>query len=254
MSLEIPPYLSPSSIDTFRTCPLKYKFSKIDKLVDLPSEATVLGNFVHDVLEDLFNLEPTERTKSNAMKLLADQWASNWEAQVLTLDPVPDIKLFKWKARWCVENYFEMESPSEIEPYGMETEIPLVEVAGIPIKGFIDRWDPVDGGIRVVDYKTGKSPKPKYQDGKFQQLLIYADALETMTGQPAKKTALLFVKDKNTLERDVTPVDIGKMRDVVKGTYEGILERCEAEFFEPKKQILCDYCSYRSICPAWSRK
>ena len=254
MSLEIPEYLSPSSIDTFKTCPLKYKFSKIDKLLDLPSEATVLGNFVHDVLEDLFHLEPTDRTQVNAMRLLAEQWTRYWEDQVNSLDPIPDIKLFKWKARWCVENYFEMESPDQISPHGMETEIPLVEVAGIPIKGFIDRWDPLDGGIRVVDYKTGKSPKPKYQDGKFQQLLIYADALETMTGKPAKSTALLFVKDKMTLEREVTPVDLNKMRDTVKSTYEGILERCEAEHFEPKKQILCDWCSYKSICPAWGAR
>ena len=44
-----PPHLSPSSMGTFEQCPLKFKYSKIDMLKDDPTEATLMGNFVHDV-------------------------------------------------------------------------------------------------------------------------------------------------------------------------------------------------------------
>ncbi|MGA0152949.1 MAG: PD-(D/E)XK nuclease family protein, partial [Ilumatobacteraceae bacterium] len=51
--LTPPAYLSPSSIGTYRDCPQKFKFSRIDGLKEPPTWATHLGTFVHDVLEHL---------------------------------------------------------------------------------------------------------------------------------------------------------------------------------------------------------
>jgi len=244
--------MSPSSIETFRQCPLKYKLSRIDKLVDPPQDYTVRGNFVHSTLEDLFALPPEERTVGRARVLMAERWDSEYRDR--SEEVTRDLKMMKWSSWWCIENYFQMEDPTAIEitPEQIETEIPLVEVAGVPIKGFVDQWRIEDGGLTVRDWKTGKTPRPKYRHGKFIQLLIYADALQTMFDIPAKKLSLYFVKDKVKLEKDVVEEDVAEMRSIVSSSHQGVLERCQSGEFEPVPQVLCDWCSYKSICPAWT--
>lgn len=261
--LEVPEYLSPSSIETFQICPLKYKLSRVDHISEPPTEATVLGNYVHDVLEELLKLPPKERTLAAGKKMLAYLWdfipdpkdesSESWGEKASKLvASVEDLRKFRWRAWWCVENWFKMENPPEIVYGGLETSI-LTTIEGVPIKGFVDRWDPLDDGFEILDYKTGKTPQPKYQGKKFQQLLIYATALEDSLEMEAKRTTLLFVKDGTTLTQEVTPVFIKKTRDLIRDTYNAVIDRCEAGLFEPTANALCqDWCSYKPICPLWN--
>ncbi len=253
--LAMPEYLSPSSIDTFNTCPLKYKLSKIDKMSEPPSEASILGNFVHDVLEDLHNIEdPSLRTLQMAKSLLREQWNAKWGELISELvDSEQKLKEFRWKAMWCIEGYFKMEDPATVKSGGRETAL-YNDINGVVIKGFVDRWDFLDDGISVVDYKTGKSPALKYQEKKFIQLLIYAFILAKELELEAKEVKLLFVKDGVTLAAQVTDENISVMSDYVTKTYEEILKRCKSGNFEPKPNGLCEnYCSFRPICPAHNK-
>lgn len=254
MLLEPPPYLSPSSLETFQQCPLKYKLSRIDKLVEAPSEPAHVGNYVHDVLEDLMKLPADERTMFRAKKLLAEQWNIQWAKKAAEVVQTEDeMRAFRWKAFWAVENYFSIEDPTLIVVGATETPIELVPVGGVPIKGFIDRWDPEGDGFRISDYKTGKTPRPQHRDKKFQQLLIYADALSTMMGISPKSLHLLYIKDGTRLQRMVTTKDINTMRNTVSETYKAVLSRCETGVFEPIVNSLCGYCSFKPICPAWKK-
>lgn len=266
--LEVPAYLSPSSIETFQICPLKYKLSRIDHLSDPPTEATVLGNYVHDALEELLKLDPLERTESAAKSILSRIWtepvdpsnpeAVSWGEQASRLIPTEeDMRKFRWRAWWCVENYFKMEDPQQVEYGGLETSLAypetgeLVRVDGVPVKGFVDRWDYDGDGFNIVDYKSGKSPQPRYQQKKFQQLLIYATAMQTLLDMEPHHMSLMYVKDALTLTQEVTPVAIRKTEMMVSGTYSKIEQYCAAGEFPAVTNPLCNWCSYKSICPAW---
>lgn len=251
VKLEPPPYMSASSIETFLQCPLKYKLSKIDKLADPPTVHTVLGNFVHSVMEDLFALPPEERTLRAVRPLLAARWEGEYKE--LAASVTEELREMKWKAVWCMENYFKMEDPTQVDvtEANIETEL-NVEVAGVPIKGFVDQWRELGDGLLIRDWKTGKTPgKPEWAEPKYRQLLIYADGLSTVLDRPAKLISLYFVADKTKLEREVTDENLDEMRAVVAKVRSGVLERCETGVFEPVPQTLCRYCSYKSICPAW---
>ena len=69
MTATPPPHLSPSSMGTFRQCPLKWKYNKIDKIPDPSGKEALMGNFVHDVLEELYGLPPEERSQAQAQSL-----------------------------------------------------------------------------------------------------------------------------------------------------------------------------------------
>jgi len=68
------PSLSPSRAADFKTCPLLYRFRSIDRLPEQPSPDQARGTLVHAVLERLFDLPPTERTREQAAALIEPQW------------------------------------------------------------------------------------------------------------------------------------------------------------------------------------
>ena len=50
-------------MSTFRQCPLKFKYNKIDKIPAPSGKEALMGNFVHDVLEELYGLPPEDRSQ-----------------------------------------------------------------------------------------------------------------------------------------------------------------------------------------------
>ncbi len=253
LALEPPPYLSPSSISTFQQCPLKYKYSRIDKMQEPPTEATLRGNFVHSILEEMYGFPPETRTLNNVKNIAKEIWEGEYLEKVSPYVRGEEaLRLFRWSSWWCVENLFKMENPSELHFEGIETEL-NDKIDGVAIKGFIDRWRRTPDGIIVGDYKTGKSPAPRFQEDKYFQLFLYAYVLEMQLGEKVKEIELLFIKDEKRLAREVTDSDRENVRATVVSVRKQIDERCASGEFEPIKHRLCDWCSFKSICPIWSK-
>lgn len=259
--LERPKHLSPSSLDTFQTCPLKYRLSRIEKLGEGSTEAQVVGNYVHDVLESLLSQPAHTRTIQAAKELLKHHWLAerfdeegkalpSWGEQLTEIEPNEEkLRQIRWRCWWAVENYFRIEDPTKVNVGEAETRID-VEIAGVPVHGFVDRWDLDGNRVNITDYKTGKTPKKPYQAKKFQQLLIYADAIsQTLDREPHLMT-LLFLKEGHRLQQNVTQENLDDMRYTLSSVWDAITARCEAEYFEPTPSVLCGWCDFKPICPA----
>lgn len=251
--LKAPPALSPSSIATFQQCPLKFKISRIDRIFEPPTEATELGTFVHSVLEALFELPAEMRTLDSARELIRRVWADGGEQAALAVVSDPDkLRAYRWRAWWCVENYFAMEDPSKLHPEGTESNV-HGQLGIATIRGIVDRWHrDRTGSVVVSDYKTGKTPRPQYEGDKFFQLMIYAALIEAAQDVRVKTVELLYLKDGVKLTRPVTRSALKKVVDVVSEVQAGIDQRCAAGSFEPQPSRLCDWCSYKPTCPAWA--
>ena len=122
------------------------------------------------------------------------------------------------------------------------------------LRGFIDRYSQTDGkmSLTVSDYKTGKTPKYDL-DEKFSQLLIYAKLLINLGVGDVDKVELLYLKEGVKLTREVTHSEIVKLEEMIQETKSQIDEKCRTGEFEPKTSFLCNFCSYKRICPAWRR-
>lgn len=251
--LVAPEYLSPSSIATFLQCPLKYKFSRIDGIKEPPTEATLLGNFVHEVLETFYSLEPSERTVPMARSISAAVYPKYEEdiSNVLRGNP-ESIRSLRWRAWWCVENLMAMEDVASMNFDGIETELDA-EIDGVRIKGFVDRWHESEGAIVIGDYKTGKVPREPWMDDKFDQLLIYGIILSESMGKQLKSVELLYVAHGQRLKKTPTAEDIKKVKDMIVQTRKEIDSRCESGVFEAKRSNLCGWCHFKTICPEWSK-
>ena len=120
------------------------------------------------------------------------------------------------------------------------------------MRGFIDRYSQTEGkmSLTVSDYKTGKTPKYDL-DEKFSQLLIYAKLLINLGVGDVDKVELLYLKDGVKLTREVTHSEIVKLEEMIRETKAKIDEKCKTGEFEAKTSFLCNFCSYKRICPAW---
>ena len=81
-----------------------------------------------------------------------------------------------------------MENPQGFDAYECEMYVDTVLPNGVPVRGFIDRVDVAPTGeVRVVDYKTGKKPKPQWShDAQFQMrfyALVYWRLFDTIPSQ-----------------------------------------------------------------------
>ena len=121
--------------------------------------------------------------------------------------------------------------------------------------GYIDRLM-LDGDTAcVTDYKTGKTPRAQYVDQKFFQLIIYTQLLSSIgISAESYDVELLYLKDGVRFVKSVTANDIEVVTETLQATRAGIEDRCRAGEFEPKTSMLCNWCGFKNICPAWKKK
>ena len=251
-ALSPPEYLSPSSVGTWQQCPLKFKYGRIDKIPDPPTEATILGNFVHDVLEGLLRLGSEDRNVSAARNIMRTLWDDDYGPRVIDIigNDSKVVHEFRWRAWWCIENYFTMEDPAVVQFDGLEDYV-VGSIDGAPVRGYIDRWHRTNDGIVIGDYKTGKTPRPQWRGDKFQQLAIYALLLEQIHNEPISNMELLYLKDGVRLSEKPKPATLDVVTESVKTTHVELGAACASGEFEARPSRLCDWCAYKTFCPAW---
>ena len=249
-----PKYLSPSSVSTFQQCPLRYRYSRIDKLPEPSTEAQVLGSMTHEVLELLMVFPPEERTLTVARNLLLNRWKERWQTEVAELGLGDyDQHMLRWNVWRCVENYFALEDPTTITLDGIECRLEA-KINDVPMLGILDRWHTTPEGAVISDYKTGKVASKRYDGEKRQQLMIYVDLHETIYNSKVITAELIYLK--NTGKRvtyDPTPEARAEMRQAVTTVWAEVARACETGEFETRKTRLCDWCSYKGMCPAWRK-
>ena len=252
--LNAPDYLSPSSIATFHQCPYKYKLSRIDGIKEPPTEHTLLGNYVHSVLENFYRLEQNERTVPAIKEIFRSVWEDYVDDVKIVYKREPkNVHLLRLRAWYCIENLMKMEDVSSVQFDGIETELDAL-VDGVKIKGFVDRWNKKDDdSIVISDYKTGKVPAKRWQDDKFDQLLIYAVVLSELLDKNIASLELLYVAHGEKLTKTPTIQDIERTKSTIVETRRQIDERCESGIFETKRSKLCSYCYFKTVCPEWSK-
>ncbi|MDO4887134.1 MAG: PD-(D/E)XK nuclease family protein [Actinomycetaceae bacterium] len=247
--------LSPSRAKDFKQCPLLFRLRVIDRITEPPSLEMLRGTLVHSVLEHLYDLPAHRRTEAAAQELLPVRWRAHLQRRPADGDLFEDANhVERWlsDASELIGNYFRMEKPSFLEPAARESFVNAKLPSGLAIRGIIDRVDRApDGSLRIVDYKTGKSPNPRFQDDALFQMRFYAAAIHFSRGILPRRTQLIYLKDGRTLTYDPVPQDVGAVERELDGLWSSIEERLDTGVFEPKASRLCDWCHFKQYCPEY---
>ena len=204
--------LSPSRAGDFMTCPLLYRYRSIDRLPQSPSSAAVRGTLVHAVLERLFDLPAADRTPEAAATLLAPEWARLQEQEPEVAGLFTDEKeLGAWltSAKALLEGYFTLEDPRRLDPAERESFVEVVLPGGLRLRGIVDRLDVApNGALRLVDYKTGRSPGEAFEGKALFQMKFYALVLWRTRGAIPKLLQLMYLGDREILRYSPDEADL----------------------------------------------
>jgi putative RecB family exonuclease len=249
--------LSPSRAADFKSCPLLYRFRCIDHLPQTPSLAATRGTMVHAVLEALFDLPAAERTLNAARELLPAAWqrlrTEEPAVDQLFVGDVDGDEFAEWmaSAAMLLGNYFALEDPSRLEPAAREQLIEVV-VDGLRMRGYVDRLDVTAGGdIRVVDYKTGATPREAYEAKALFQMKFYALVLWRTRGVVPRQLRLIYLADTDTLSYAPEPEELERFERTVLAIWAAIQRAMQERDFRPNPSRLCEWCDHKPICPAW---
>lgn len=253
MPLTPPATLSPSKVATYTQCALRFRYTAIDRLPEPPSEAATRGTLVHAALERLFTLAPAERDRAAAHRCLQD--AARW---IRTQDDFTGLDLdddarqtFFDDAATLVDNYLEMEDPTTIRPVGIEVMLE-VQRDGYGLRGIIDRLElDQDGELVVTDYKTGRSPPPRYAQRRMDGVKLYATLCTELLGRRPARVQLLYLGDRSIVEATPSDQELSGMNRRVDAIWQAVQRSCATDDFRPRPSRLCDWCAFKAHCPSF---
>ncbi len=243
--------LSPSRASDFKRCPQLFKFSAIDRIPTPPTVYQARGTTVHLALERLFELPAQDRTPER----LSDLFRTAWQE----LKPGEFADLFADVATeraWGIEslailnNYFALEDPTQIEPLSRELDMTQT-VGDMTIRGILDRMEETPEGLVITDYKSGKAPQERFAMSAFFGLKIYALLVRIREERTPVALRLMYLTGPTVLEIPVDDGQLDAMERQLEALWSAIEEAIAIDRFPPRTGVLCDWCSYQDICPAF---
>ncbi len=233
--------LSASDIETYRACPLRYKFARVLRLPSEPTLGQRFGILIHQVLER-YHAEGQE-AGADLQRLLDAGWRRGGFG-----DSEPERQL-RVKARAALQRYGARFAAQAAEPVFFERAFSF-RLHGNLVRGRVDRVDQLaDGAYELIDYKTGR-PRSAAALREDVQLSLYALGAREAWRIDAPRLAYHYVLDDCKVPVPAEAADGAWVTGVVCEVAEGIA----AQAFEPTPSFqTCSACEYRIACPAVER-
>ncbi len=241
--------LSASDVETYRRCPLRYKFARVLKIPTEQTQSQRFGIVVHQVLERFHAAEEEQGadgrgTLAELLELLDTAWRR------AGLGEGAGERELREKARRALTRYHERLREEPSQPLWFERSFAF-DLGPHHVRGRVDRVDRLPGGgYELIDYKTGY-PKTPEELSEDIQLSLYAIAAREAWGLEDTRESYYYVLDDR---RVPVPRKGGEDAEWVRGAVleagAGIL----AQNFEPTPSpAVCALCDYRIVCPVAER-
>jgi DNA helicase-2/ATP-dependent DNA helicase PcrA len=230
--------LSASDVESYLTCPLRYKFARVLRIPREPTLNQRFGILIHQVLERFHG--SGGGGSDEMMRLLETAWRRGGFA-----DSDEERQLHE-KARVALARYHERLGSGEGEPRWFERSFNF-RLGRHHVRGRVDRVDALaGGGYELIDYKTGL-PRRAEQLREDVQLALYAVAAREAWQIEATERTYYYVLDDARVRLGMEDGSAGWVEDTVNDVASGIM----AQAFEPTpSHAACSMCEYRIACPA----
>ncbi len=246
---------SVSQIQTYLGCPLKYRFSYVDRLPKaFRPAALAFGGSVHAAVE-WFNRCRMAGEKPSLEDVLsvfeADWFAQNLDP--LQFSPGETPQALESRARAMLSIYLDSSNggrPAAVEePFSLEIADPRTgELLDVPFRGIVDL---VEADGTLVDLKTAARSTPQDDVDRHLQLSTYALAVFLRTGEiPRLRLDVLLKTSKPRLERIETSRTVEELAWVARLIQRTTWAIEEGHFF-PNPSWRCQDCEYQEPCQGW---
>lgn len=259
--LALPDEFSFSQLAAFTTCPQQYKYAHLLKIPTFGRHQFSFGQTMHRTLQKY--LERLQDMQAHVQVSLFGAPASASDATIPSLAtlleiysesfidewyPSPEVREeYKEKGREALKLFYEQVVANTPKPWKIESGFHL-RVEDVVLKGRIDRIDTVEGGVEIIDYKTGV-PKEELAWDEKRQLVLYALAAEQCFNPPlnVKKLTYYYLENGTSVSFVPTEKEKEKMRTQI---VETVGEMRTSDFAPDPNERNCKYCDFKDICPA----
>lgn len=250
--------ISYSSLETFKTCPLKYKFQDIDKIRIPKSVELVFGSSVHATLKFMFERTPLYPTVDQIIDFFRETWNKakvfinseiiEEEKDIFLKEGISILeKFYKNNPPW---NFNVVDSESRFEAELENTKTGEMHT----LAGIIDRIDKNDDSYEIIDYKTSKRMMSQENlDNDFQMSIYCLGLMKRWPHLDSQKIklSLYFLKHGEKISTSRTSEQVKEMKKNIINTINDIQDKIKNDNFYPTPSPLCDWCGYRQMCPMW---
>lgn len=233
-----PRFLSYSQLDTYEICPLRYKYSYVLNVPAAPSHNLSFGISIHDTLRDFHQ---KLLFKDVSLEEMLEMYKQNWHP--LGYENEKHRKMRFESGKELLEDYYERHKDDEVKPLEIEKAFNLT-IDGIRFYGRIDRIDPLDGGVEIIDYKTGSTKDQKYVDSD-RQVAYYAIGAKEALGLKPKKLTYYYLESGDKISTTRTDEQLAEVKKEAKET----IEKIKDGDFKATPGMHCNWCDYNEICP-----
>jgi putative RecB family exonuclease len=252
-------HISYSQINTYTTCPLKYRFNYIDGLEEeFTSSALLFGSGIHAGIQAYLQsiLEADPLRPNQILDVFREEWRGSQgpkirysarESQDSLLNKAGELfDLF-------VDQYdTEAEVIAFEEAFTMDLN-ELINDGPCDLPPFIGYVDAIiqNGSTALIDYKTS-SRKPN-GDVNSMQLVAYSLGATTLGYEPNELTyryEYLVKTAKPELVTCPVRIDDDDRRRFLKTTA-SVWKAIQSEIFFPNPSYLCSSCGYQRQCKEW---
>ena len=230
--------LSPSAIENYSNCPLRYKLARDWNLPEEPGAAMQFGQAMHTALMGFFDAQRKGKNLDveTVIASFLDEFAK------AKIDEPLQRELYEKNGKRQLSAF--LNSPAA-KPHGRVAKVEHridMEIAGARVVGRIDRVDEDEDGLTIVDYKTGR---PKNQDVADDSLQLSVYALAMQNEGPVKAVIFENLEDRSTVVTTRDSKSLSKAEQEI-SKVAGKIARGE---FDAKPGFHCGWCAYRMLCP-----
>ncbi|MFA5432382.1 MAG: UvrD-helicase domain-containing protein [Candidatus Paceibacterota bacterium] len=255
----LPDHFSYSQLESFRKCPLEYKFRSIFRIPMRGKSVFSFGKSIHQTLhrfvleslktsavdqKDLFGKKAELGVLSfkDLLNIYEKEWISDWYESATVK------KEFYEKGKESLKLFYDDFVKNKAEVLFINDEPALeknfnLKINGDVFIGTIDRIDKLAAGVEIIDYKTGSPKKTLAKDEKLQ-LLIYAVAAKKVLGLHPIKLSYYYLDDGSFCSFNVSDDDIEDTEKQIKD----LLDKIKRSNFKPSPGWHCQYCDFKDIC------
>ena len=182
---------SPSSLNSYKNCPMQFYYEKVLKIrdpdvVEETIAANTLGTVIHRSLEDFYQPLLNQLITSSDIKAMLPKIPSKLkelfavEFKKGVFDKGKNLLIYtvaeQFLNAFLKEELALLSKGNEIHIKGLEQDLKaslIIEGFDFPINlnGNADRIDKLNGALRITDYKTGKVDKKELQTDDFEKLI-----------------------------------------------------------------------------------
>ncbi|MBN1528729.1 MAG: ATP-dependent helicase [Thermoleophilaceae bacterium] len=230
--------LSASDIDTYRICPLKYKFARVFRIPQEPTIHQRFGIALHQVLERFHS------DGGGDLQTLMELFEASWRRS--GFGDSDDEQQFRERAVAALERYWVLDRQAESKPVWFERSFAF-RLGPHLLRGRVDRVDKhPDGSYELIDYKTGKA---KTADDLRQdvQLSLYQMGARESWKLETSAQSYFYVLTGEKVPVKHSEEELDRVKATVNEIAGGILKQ---EFEPTPSPEICSFCDYRIVCPA----